>query len=179
MVGHVRPVHTGRGHRRGNSPETEEIVQLMHLLTDTRSKERGFTLIEVMIVVIILGILAAIVAPQLMGRSDEARVKSAKVQIRNLETALKLFKLDNGFYPSSQQGLEALINKPGTGRIPAHYRDRGYLEQRSVPMDPWGGEYIYLSPGISGDYEIISLGGDQAEGGEGYDADIHNWDIQQ
>lgn len=151
----------------------------MNSLTDIRSKERGFTLIEVMIVVIILGILAAIVVPRFMGQEDVARVKSATVQIRNIETALKFFKLDNGFYPSSEQGLEALINKPGTGRIPSHYRDGGYLDQRIVPKDPWGNEYIYLSPGINGDYEIVSLGADGTEGGEGHNADIHNWDIQQ
>lgn len=138
----------------------------------------GFTLLEVLVVVFILGILAAIVAPRFMGRTDDARVTEAQVQIRNFETALKLFKLDNGFYPTTEQGLEALLAQPSTGREATNYREGGYLEQRSIPADPWGAPYIYVSPGLEGDYEIISMGADGEEGGEGYDSDIKNWEMK-
>lgn len=140
--------------------------------------ERGFTLIEVLVVIFILSILAAIVAPKIIGRTDDARIAEAKLQIKNFETALKLFKLDNGFYPSTEQGLEALITKPTTGRIPPNYREGGYLEQKKIPFDPWGNPYIYLCPGIHGEYDIISYGADGKEGGEGKDSDITNWNIQ-
>lgn len=141
------------------------------------SRQSGFTLIELMVVIVILGILAAIIAPKLVGRTDDARVTQAKTQIRNLETALKLFKMDNGFYPSTEQGLEALIIEPTIGQIPKNYRKGGYLEQRKLPMDPWGNPYIYISPGANGEYEIISYGADGKPGGEGYDADITNSDL--
>lgn len=139
---------------------------------------RGFTLIEIIVVVFILSLLAAIVAPRFMGRTEEAQMKSAKVQMRNFETALKLFKLDNGFYPSTGQGLDALVEKPLTGREAANYREGGYIDGRSVPPDPWGNPYVYVSPGMDGDYDIISLGADGQEGGEGVDADIRNWEIK-
>lgn len=141
-------------------------------------KNQGFTLIEIIVVVVILSILAAFVAPQFIGRTEDARVTEAKVQIKNLETALKLFKIDNGFYPDTEQGLEALIEKPTTGRESGRYRKGGYLEKRTLPKDPWGNPYIYISPGVEGDYEIISLGADGMEGGEDYDSDIRNWDIE-
>jgi len=137
----------------------------------------GFTLLEIIVVVFILGLLAALVAPRLMGRTDDARVAEAKVQIRNFETALKLFKLDNGFYPETSQGLDALVKKPTTGRIPQNYREGGYLEQGKIPLDPWGNPYVYVSPGLHGDYDIISYGADGKEGGEGYDKDITNWQL--
>jgi general secretion pathway protein G len=137
---------------------------------------RGFTLIEVMVVVIILGILAAIIAPRLVGRTDDARVTQALVQIKNFETALKLFKMDNGFYPSTEQGLKALVEKPSTGRIPGNYRKGAYLEKKTVVPDPWGNEYEYISPGAESDYDIISFGADGEPGGEDYDRDITNWD---
>ncbi len=140
--------------------------------------QNGFTLIEVLVVIFILSILAAIVTPRLIGRTDDARIAEAKLQIKNFETALKLFKIDNGFYPSTEQGLEALIEKPTTGRIPQNYREGGYLEQKRIPLDPWGNPYIYLSPGIHGEYDIISYGADGKEGGEGKDSDITNWNIQ-
>ena len=139
---------------------------------------RGFTLLEVIVVVFILGLLAAIVAPRLMGRADDARVTEAKVQIKNIETALKLFKLDSGFYPASEQGLEALVQKPTAGRETPNWRQGGYLEQSHVPKDPWGNPYIYTSPGVNGEYDIISLGADGKQGGEGYDADIKSWEIK-
>lgn len=138
----------------------------------------GFTLLEILVVVAILGILVAFVAPKIIGRADDARVEGAKVQIKNFETALKLFKLDNGFYPDTQQGLEALVQKPAGGRIPRKYREGGYLEKKNVPADPWGNPYIYISPGIQNDFDIISYGADGAEGGNKYDADINNWTIE-
>lgn len=142
-----------------------------------RNLQRGFTLLEIIIVVFILSLLAAIIAPGIIGRTDEARIAEAKIQIRNFETALKLFKLDNGFYPSTEQGLEALIEKPTIGRVPKNYREGGYLERRRIPLDPWDNPYIYISPGIHGDFDILSYGADDREGGQGKDADITNWDL--
>jgi general secretion pathway protein G len=142
------------------------------------SNRKGFTLLEIIVVVFILSILVALVAPRIIGRTDDARITDAKLQIKNLEMALKLFKLDNGFYPDTQQGLEALIEKPTVGRIPLKYRDGGYLEQKKIPPDPWGNPYIYLCPGLHGDFDIVSYGADGKEGGEGKDADIKNWDMQ-
>ena len=142
------------------------------------SRNSGFTLLEIIVVVFILSLLAAIVAPKIMGRTDDAKIADAKVQIRNLETALKLFKMDSGFYPDTQQGLDALIAKPTTGRIPNKYRDEGYLEQKKIPLDPWGNQYLYVSPGVHGDYDIVCYGADGKEGGSGKDADITSWDMQ-
>lgn len=139
---------------------------------------KGFTLLEIIVVVFILSILAAIVAPKIIGRTDDARIAEAKVQIKNFETALKLFKLDNGFFPGTEQGLEALIEKPAVGQVPQKYRDGGYLEQRKIPLDPWGSPYLYISPGVYGDFDIMSYGADGKEGGEGKDADIKSWDMQ-
>jgi general secretion pathway protein G len=138
---------------------------------------RGFTLLEVIVVVFILSILAAIVAPKIIGRTDDARIAEAKVQIRNFETALKLFKLDNGFYPATEQGLQALIEKPSSGQIPQKYREEGYLEQKKIPSDPWGNPYVYISPGVYGDFDIMSYGADGKEGGEGKNEDIKSWDM--
>lgn len=138
----------------------------------------GFTLLEIIVVVFILSLLAAIVAPKIIGRTDDARIAEAKVQIRNLETALKLFKLDNGFYPDTQQGLQALVEKPTSGRIPLNYKEGGYLEQKKIPLDPWGNPYVYISPGLNGDYDLMSYGADGKEGGEGKDADIKSWDMK-
>jgi general secretion pathway protein G len=137
---------------------------------------RGFTLIEIMVVVIILGILAGIVVPRLLDEPDEARRTKAQVQIRSLEEALAMFKLHNGFFPSTEQGLQALVTKPQTGRIPQNYKEGGYIRQ--IPMDPWGNPYVYLSPGIHGEYDLISYGADGEPGGEGRNADIENWNIQ-
>ena len=139
---------------------------------------KGFTLLEIIVVVFILSLLVAIVAPRIIGRTDDARIAQAKVQIKNFETALKLFKLDNGFYPSTEQGIEALVEKPTVGQIPQKYKEGGYLEQKKIPLDPWGNPYIYISPGIYGDFDIICYGADGKEGGEGKNADIKNWDIQ-
>ncbi|RMG58527.1 MAG: type II secretion system protein GspG, partial [Deltaproteobacteria bacterium] len=123
--------------------------------------------------IIILGLLAGLVVPKLIGRTEQAKQTQAKLQIRNIEQALKLFKLDNGFYPSTEQGLQALVTKPETGRIPKNYREGGYLDR--VPKDPWGNDYVYISPGQHGDYDIISYGADGVPGGEGEDADITSW----
>jgi general secretion pathway protein G len=138
----------------------------------------GFTLLEIIVVVFILSLLVAIVAPKIMGRTDDAKIADAKVQIKNFETALKLFKIDNGFYPTTEQGLESLIEKPVSGKVPEKYREGGYLEQKKIPLDPWGSPYIYVSPGIHGDFDILSYGNDGKEGGDGKDADIKSWDMQ-
>jgi len=134
---------------------------------------RGFTLIEIMVVVIILGILAGLVLPRFMGRTEEARRTKARIQIENLESALKMYKLDNGTYPSTEQGLEALVQKPTVGFLPKNWREGGYLEKGKVPLDPWGRPYAYLSPGVkSRDFDLKSLGADGEEGGDGENEDI-------
>src|SRR5512139_2494822 len=136
----------------------------------------GFTLIEIMVVIVILGLLAALVVPKLIGRTEEAKKTQARVQIRSVEQALELFKLDNGFFPTTDQGLEALVRLPDTGRAPKNYRKGGYLDR--LPKDPWGNAYVYVSPGAHGDYDISSYGADGAQGGEGEDADINSWENQ-
>lgn len=135
--------------------------------------KKGFTFIELMAVIVILSTLVMLVAPRFFGRIDDARITSAQIQIKNLEQALKLFYLDNGFYPGTEQGLQALVEKPTSGRTPNRWREGGYLDKPSLPKDPWGNDFVYLSPGKQGeDYEIISLGRDGREGGEGPDAEI-------
>ena len=140
-------------------------------------EERAFTFIEIMVVVAILAILAALVVPRIMGRTDDAKRTAAKVQIRNIEGALQLYKLDNGVYPSTEQGLKALIEKPSVGVIPKKWKVGGYLPK--LPEDPWGNPYKYLSPSQKGEYEIISLGTDGEVGGEGVNADIANWNLDK
>lgn len=140
-------------------------------------RNRGFTLIELMVVIVILGILAGLIVPRIMGRPEEARRVKARVQIESIETALKLYKLDNGIYPSTEQGLEALVEPPSVGKLPRKWRDGGYLEKGRVPQDPWGNDYVYLSPGLHGDFDLMSYGPDGEPGGEGEDADINNWEI--
>jgi general secretion pathway protein G len=142
------------------------------------TNDKGFTLLEIIVVVFILSILAAIVAPRIIGRTDDARITEAKVQIKNFETALKLFKLDNGFYPSTEQGLEALVEQPTVGKVPQKYREGGYLEQKTIPLDPWENPYLYIAPGVYGDFDLICYGADGREDGEGKDADIQNWNMQ-
>lgn len=136
----------------------------------------GFTLIEILIVVIILGILAGLVVPRIVGKPGEARQTKAQMQIESLEMALKMFKLDNGFYPTTDQGLKALAEKPSTGRVPNNYRDGGYIEKGKIPKDPWNRDYVYVSPGTHNkDFDLMSLGADGEIGGEGEDKDVTNW----
>jgi general secretion pathway protein G len=144
----------------------------------TLKDSRGFTLIELMVVIVILSLLAVLVGPKIIGRSDDAKVADAKVQIRNLETALKLYKLDSGNFPTTEQGLQALLTKPTVGKIPNNYKAEGYLDNKSLPKDPWGADYIYLSPGEHGDYDLYSFGADGARGGEGKNADIESWNLK-
>jgi general secretion pathway protein G len=139
---------------------------------------RGFSLIELMVVVIILGILAMYIGPKLMGRTEQAKETQARVQMEALETALKLYKLDNGVYPSTEQGLTALIEQPETGIIPKKWRKGGYLEKGKVPKDPWGNDFIYVSPGVHDDYDIISYGADGVPGGEDENKDINSWEVE-
>ena len=138
-------------------------------------RQSGFTLIEIMVVVVILGILAAVVVPRIMDRPDDARIARAKQDIRALEAALNLYKLDNFHYPSTQQGVEALVSQP-SGEPPAkNWKTGGYIGQ--MPKDPWGNPYQYLSPGVKGQIDIFSLGADNAPGGDGSATDIGNWDL--
>lgn len=146
----------------------------MQLLKD----RRGFTLIEIMVVIVILALLAALVGPKLMGRTDDAKITDARVQIKNIETALKLYKLDTGNYPSTEQGLSTLVTKPTVGVIPNGYKEGGYLESKKVPKDPWGSDYLYISPGEHGDYDLFSYGADGAKGGDGKNVDITSWDTK-
>jgi general secretion pathway protein G len=141
-----------------------------------KKKDEGFTLIEIMVVVIILSILAGIIIPRIAGRPEEARRTKAVVQIRQLEGALNLFKIDNGFYPSTEQGLESLVTAPTTGEAPQNFKEGGYMKK--LPNDPWGYQYAYLAPGEHGDFDLISFGADGEEGGDGRDADIGNWEIE-
>ena len=141
--------------------------------------QKGFTLIEIMVVVIILAMLAGLVLPRIIGQEEKARVETAKIQIRSLESALDRYKLDNGFYPTTDQGLDALIKKPESGRIPTRWREGGYLKPARIPKDPWDNAYHYFSPGNEGrDYELVSYGADGEPGGEGKSADIESWKIQ-
>ena len=143
-----------------------------------RLGNQGFTLIEIMVVLVILGILAGLIVPRIIGRPDEARQMKAKIQIQSIETALQLYKLDTGNYPTTEQGLQALVEAPATGELAKNWREGGYLEKGQVPKDPWGGEYIYLSPGTHGDYDIVSYGADGTAGGEGKNQDINSWDLE-
>lgn len=136
------------------------------------SRQKGFTLIEVMIVVVILGILAAVVIPQVMDRPDQANITKAKQDIRTLEGALKLYRLDNHNYPTTDAGLEALITKPSSA---AAWKEGGYIER--LPKDPWGKAYLYLNPGTQGTIDVFSFGADGQQGGEGRNADIGNWNL--
>ncbi len=138
----------------------------------------GFTLIELMVVIIILGVLAMYVAPKIMGRPDEARQVKARLDIVSMETALKLYKLDNGMYPGTEQGLQALVAQTESGTLPRKWRKGGYLEKNRVPKDPWGNEYIYLCPGVYDDFDIISYGADGVSGGEDKNKDINSWEIE-
>ena len=140
-----------------------------------KSLPRGFTLLEVMVVVVILGILAVLVVPKIISRPDEARVIAAKQDIASLMQALKLYRLDNQRYPVTEQGLQALAARPTTAPIPNNWKAGGYLER--LPNDPWGNPYQYLNPGLHGEIDIVSFGADGAPGGEANDADIGSWTL--
>ena len=140
--------------------------------------DNGFTLIELMVVIVILGVLAMFIGPKIMGRPEEAKQVKAKIDIAALETALKLYKLDNGMYPSTEQGLSALVEPPETGLTPKKWRKGGYLEKGKLPKDPWGNDFVYLCPGVNNDFDIVSYGADGVAGGEGKNKDINNWDIE-
>lgn len=143
-----------------------------------RFDDRGFTLIELMVVIVILGILAGLIIPRIMGRPDEARQAKARMQIQSLETALKLYRLDNGNYPTTEQGLQALVELPTVGAPAKHWRQGGYLEKSKMPKDPWDNDFVYLSPGVHGDFDLSCLGADGEVGGDGKNTDINNWEIE-
>lgn len=144
----------------------------------SKCSNQGFTLIELLVVILILGLLIGIVGPRLIGRSDDAKVSAARIQIESLSSALKMYKLDNGVYPSTEQGLEALVSQPQSGDIPKRWKEGGYIDGRKIPQDPWHNDYIYMSPGAQGDFDIISYGADGVAGGDGYNKDISNWDTE-
>ena len=141
--------------------------------TVPRLKKRGFTLIEIMVVVVIMGILAALVVPKLMGRTDDARILAAKQDIATLMQGLKLYRLDNARYPNTEQGLQALVRRPSSAPVPTNWKSGGYLDK--LNKDPWGNAYQYLSPGTHAEVDIFSYGADGQPGGTGNDADIGSW----
>lgn len=137
-------------------------------------KRKGFTLVEVLVVVVILGLLAALVVPRVVGRGEDAKRTAAAVQIREIEQALEMYRLDSSLYPSTAQGLEALVSKPSIPPEPRKYREGGYL--RKLPVDPWGSPFVYRCPGDHGEYDLFSLGADGEEGEDGPGKDITNWE---
>jgi general secretion pathway protein G len=138
-----------------------------------RTRPSGFTLIEIMVVVVILAILAALIVPRVMSRPDEARVVAARQDVAAILQALKLYRLDNLRYPTTEQGLGALVARPTVAPVPPNWKAGGYLER--LPKDPWGNTYQYLNPGVRGEIDVFSLGADGAPGGEGFDADVGSW----
>jgi len=142
-------------------------------LVQSRRAARGFTLIEIMVVIVILGVLAALVVPRVMSRPDEARAVAAKQDVASIMQALKLYKLDNQRYPSTEQGLMALVQKPTVSPVPLNWKS--YLER--LPNDPWGKPYQFLNPGIRGEIDVFSFGADGQSGGAGVDADVGSWDL--
>ncbi|MFK8022251.1 MAG: type II secretion system major pseudopilin GspG [Pseudomonadales bacterium] len=141
-----------------------------------RRTEYGFTLIEVMVVVVIIGILIGLVAPNVLGRVDEARVTAAKADVSLLSQSLEMYRLDNHQYPSTDQGLNALIEKPSVSPKPKKWNAQGYLSSKSLPTDPWGNDYQYVSPGVDAAFDVYSMGADGKDGGDGFDSDVGNWE---
>lgn len=141
--------------------------------TRSSRRQRGFTLLEIMVVIFIIGLLVAIVAPNVLSNQDDAMQQKARADLSTLEQALDMYRMDNYRYPSSGQGLQALVETPSQEPLPRNYREEGYI--RRLPKDPWGNEYQYRSPGENGRVDVYSLGADGAPGGEGLDADIGNW----
>ena len=139
-----------------------------------RRASAGFTLVEIMVVVVIIGVLAVLIVPRVVGRSDDARVAAAKHDVTTLMQSLKLYRLDNGRFPSTEQGLQALVAKPQSAPVPSNWR--AYLDR--LPKDPWGNTYQYLQPGNKGEFDLYTLGADGKPGGEGADADVGNWNIE-
>ena len=142
-----------------------------HAARFTQSARRGFTLIELMVVLVIIGVLAALIVPNVLDRTDDARATAARTDVNNLMQALKLYKLDNQRFPSAEQGLEALVKKPSAGSVPNNWRP--YLDK--LPADPWGRPYQYIFPGVKGEVDVFSLGADGQAGGDGKNADIGSW----
>jgi general secretion pathway protein G len=141
-----------------------------------RIRSRGFSLIEILVVLVILGLLISVVAPTVLNQADEARVQKAYADFKAIETALKIYRLDNYVYPTTEQGLQALVEASALEPVPRNFKRGGYLD--AVPRDPWGRPYLYLSPGERGEVDIYSLGADGLPGGEGQSADIGNWDAR-
>ena len=139
------------------------------------TQQQGFTLIELMIVIVIMGVLASLIVPKIMGRPDEARIIAAKQDIASIMQVLKLYKLDNQSVPTTEQGLQALVTKPTLLPVPNNWKSPGYLDK--LPKDPWGQPYQYLAPGLHGEIDVFSLGADASTGGEGNDADIGSWEL--
>ncbi len=156
--------------------ENEEYIVEKH--KGIARREKGFTLIELLVVLVIIGILAGYIGPKIMGRPEEAKRTKAAMQIQGIETALKLYRLDNGMYPSTEQGLQALVEAPASGKLAPKWRDGGYLDKGKVPKDPWSNDFAYLSPGTYGDFDLFSYGPDGEPGGESENADINNWELE-
>lgn len=139
--------------------------------------KKGFTLIELLVVILILGLLAGIVGPRLFGHTDKAKQTKARVQIENLSSALKMYKIDNGRFPTTEQGLEALVTPPQSGDSAKNWKKGGYLEKKQLPKDPWDNPYVYLCPGAHDDFDISSYGEDGTSGGEDINRDINSWEL--
>jgi len=141
-----------------------------------QKNDLGFTLIELMVVIVILGVLAGMLVPKIMDRPEQAKVTKAKMTLESISTALDLYKLDVGSYPTTEQGLQALVDPPESDGNSSNWRKGGYLDKGKVPKDPWNNDYIYLCPGADGEYDLPSLGKDRAPGGDGFNADINSWE---